>query len=409
MTIERDAPDGSGRPRWRLALLGVAACSDDNGGTAPTTLEPPTGLTAVAASRSTAPRLLDRRERRDRVPGRSGPDRRIPATFAAGRRRRGDRHQPRRHRSPTGVAYSYQVASVSATDTSAFSATVNFTTGPQARRRIPSPATSRPDRTLFADTLYILSGYVKVHERRDPHDPGRHQDRRRHHAAVGSSLWILRGAKIDANGTADAPIVFTSHAAAGQPEARRLGRHHHHRQRHHQPHRRDHPDRGRRGRRVGELRRRHRQQRQQRHPALRPHRVRRATTSRTAPARSSTRSRATPWAAAPPTSTSQTMAGLDDSFEFWGGAVDGRYLVSYESGDDHFDWTEGYRGRNQFLIAFQNTAAHPGVRRRRRSPPTRAASRATAAIPAVAGCTSSRPMTRPRARRTPCRCGPTSR
>jgi hypothetical protein len=53
------------------------------------------------------------------------------------------------------------------------------------------------------------------------------------------------------------------------------------------------------------------------------------------------------------------MAGLDDSFEWWGGAVDGRYLVSYESGDDHFDWTEGYRGRNQFLIAFQSTRLTP--------------------------------------------------
>lgn len=32
----------------------------------------------------------------------------------------------------------------------------------------------------------------------------------------------------------------------------------------------------------------------------------------------------------------QTMAGLDDSFEYWGGAVDWRYLISYESGNDHF-------------------------------------------------------------------------
>ena len=55
----------------------------------------------------------------------------------------------------------------------------------------------------------------------------------------------------------------------------------------------------------------------------------------------------------------QSMAGLDDSFEWWGGAVDGRYLVSYESGDDHFDWTEGYRGRNQFLVAYQSTRLTP--------------------------------------------------
>src|SRR5690606_29729744 len=59
----------------------------------------------------------------------------------------------------------------------------------------------------------------------------------------------------------------------------------------------------------------------------------------------------------------QTMAGLDDSFEYWGGAVDGRYLISYESGDDHFDWSEGYRGRNQFMIALQTArlAPRPGA------------------------------------------------
>ncbi len=51
----------------------------------------------------------------------------------------------------------------------------------------------------------------------------------------------------------------------------------------------------------------------------------------------------------------QAMAGLDDSFEWFGGAVDTRYLVSYEAGDDHFDAAEGYRGRNQFMIAYQDT------------------------------------------------------
>lgn len=55
----------------------------------------------------------------------------------------------------------------------------------------------------------------------------------------------------------------------------------------------------------------------------------------------------------------QTVAGLDDSFEWFGGAVDGKYLVSYESGDDHFDASEGYTGRNQFLIAFQSTRLEP--------------------------------------------------
>lgn len=56
----------------------------------------------------------------------------------------------------------------------------------------------------------------------------------------------------------------------------------------------------------------------------------------------------------------QSMMGLDDSFEWFGGTVNGRYLVSYESGDDHFDAAEGYRGRNQFLIAVQSTRGDPG-------------------------------------------------
>lgn len=50
----------------------------------------------------------------------------------------------------------------------------------------------------------------------------------------------------------------------------------------------------------------------------------------------------------------QAIRGLDDMFEWFGGTVDGRYLVSYESGDDHFDAAEGYRGRNQFIIALQS-------------------------------------------------------
>ena len=55
----------------------------------------------------------------------------------------------------------------------------------------------------------------------------------------------------------------------------------------------------------------------------------------------------------------QSMAGLDDSFEWFGGTVNGKYLVSYESGDDHFDGSEGYRGMNQFLIALQTTYLTP--------------------------------------------------
>jgi hypothetical protein len=50
----------------------------------------------------------------------------------------------------------------------------------------------------------------------------------------------------------------------------------------------------------------------------------------------------------------EALYGLDDAFEWFGGAVDAKYLVSYETGDDHFDASEGYVGRNQFMIAFQS-------------------------------------------------------
>ena len=55
----------------------------------------------------------------------------------------------------------------------------------------------------------------------------------------------------------------------------------------------------------------------------------------------------------------QVLAGLDDSFEWFGGTVDATNLVSYESGDDHFDMSEGYRGRLQNVIAFQSTQLPP--------------------------------------------------
>ena len=55
----------------------------------------------------------------------------------------------------------------------------------------------------------------------------------------------------------------------------------------------------------------------------------------------------------------QSMAGLDDSFEWFGGKADARHLVSYESGDDHFDTSEGFRGRVQYLIGLDDGRLQP--------------------------------------------------
>jgi hypothetical protein len=51
----------------------------------------------------------------------------------------------------------------------------------------------------------------------------------------------------------------------------------------------------------------------------------------------------------------QSMAGLDDAFEWFGGAVDADHLVAYEAGDDAFDMSEGFSGRLQYVIAFNST------------------------------------------------------
>lgn len=55
----------------------------------------------------------------------------------------------------------------------------------------------------------------------------------------------------------------------------------------------------------------------------------------------------------------QAHAGLDDQFQWQGGSVDGRYLISSEGGDDDFDTTEGWRGRVQFAIAYSTTRLTP--------------------------------------------------
>ena len=50
----------------------------------------------------------------------------------------------------------------------------------------------------------------------------------------------------------------------------------------------------------------------------------------------------------------EVFASNDDGFEWFGGTVDGRYLVSAFNTDDAFDWDEGFRGRGQFWFAIQD-------------------------------------------------------
>ena len=50
----------------------------------------------------------------------------------------------------------------------------------------------------------------------------------------------------------------------------------------------------------------------------------------------------------------EVFASNDDGFEWFGGTVDARFLVSAFNTDDAFDWDEGFRGRGQFWFAIQD-------------------------------------------------------
>jgi hypothetical protein len=252
-----------------------------------------------------------------------------------------------------GVEYGYRVAAVNAIGTSAFSTAVTVTSEGPAVRTISEDITA--DQTLFADTTYSLQGFIKVQDGATlTIEPGTTivGDA----ATPGSSLWILRGARIDAQGTADAPIVFTSSNPAGSrapgdwggiivvgngiinrsgvvltegptEEAVDYGSG------------ADNTDDS------GILQY-----------------VRIEFAGYDVSFGNNTELNALSSYAVGSGTTYEfieALAGLDDSFEFWGGAVDTRFLVSYESGDDHFDMSEGHVGRHQFLIGFQSTRLEP--------------------------------------------------
>lgn len=253
-----------------------------------------------------------------------------------------------------GLAYSYRVAAVKDAENQTFSGNVTFTTGLAAATLTGSIATSR---TLRADTVYKLSGYVKVQNGAIlTIEPGTKiiGDT----TVAGSSLWILRGARIEANGTAGAPIVFTSARSTGNRKPgdwggivivgnatiNRTGT----------PINTEGGSAGVAENYAGG------NDDASNSGTLRYVRIEFAGYDISGGAGQELNSLSM-YAVGRGTTLEyvQTMAGLDDSFEWWGGTVDGRYLVSYESGDDHFDWTEGYRGRNQFVIGLQTQRLTP--------------------------------------------------
>lgn len=337
-----------------LVAVSLAACGDDDNTNPPATPPAPTGLTATPSGDGTSIEVTWNAvtgatsyvlERAEGQPA--------GAFTAIG----GDLTEASYTDTDieTDVVYSYRVAAVNDEGTGSFSSTATAGVEGEAVDTLTGDITA--DRTLFADTLYVLSGYVKVASgatltiEAGTTIVG-------DEAVAGSSLWILRGAQIDAEGTADAPIVFTSAKAVGSRAPgdwgglliigngiiNRSG---------------DVLTEGPAG--VTELYSGGTDNTDN-SGTLRYVRIEFAGYDVSGGAGQELNSLSM-YAVGSGTTLEyvQSLAGLDDGFEWWGGAVDGRYLVSYESGDEHFDWTEGYRGRNQFLIGFQSTRIDPAA------------------------------------------------
>jgi len=256
------------------------------------------------------------------------------------------------------TTYRYRIAATGTGGQSAFSGEAIATTAAPGARVATISADITSNRTLYADTTYQLSGFIKVGNGATlTIQPGTKivGD----YDIPGSSLFILRGARIDARGTATNPIVFTSERPLGQRQPGDWG---------------------------GIIM------------------IGNGITNRGAPTYiegTGTDAVLNPLQdysggtnnddssgylqyvriefAGFPTAPNeelnsltmaavgrgttidhvQVLLGLDDSFEWFGGAVDATHLVSYEAGDDHFDASEGYIGRLQHLIAFQSIRPEP--------------------------------------------------
>jgi hypothetical protein len=256
-----------------------------------------------------------------------------------------------------GQPYLYRVAAVVNGQTSEFSAPITLTALQAGRARATIASDITANRTFYADTVYTLSGFVKVANGATlTIQPGTRIEG--DFNTLGSSLFILRGARINAVGTPENPIVFTSSRPAGQRQPGDWG-----------------------GLIIvgnGVINRSAPVILEGTGTGANNPQVDYASGTNNADNSGTlqyVRVEFAGYATAPDAELNsftfaavgsgtrigylQSLAGLDDSFEFFGGAVDADHLVSYESGDDHFDLSEGYVGRMQYLIAYQSRVLVP--------------------------------------------------
>jgi hypothetical protein len=257
------------------------------------------------------------------------------------------------------TAYRYRVITVRGGSTSIPSAEISVTTLAFGNAAADITTDITASRTLFADTTYTLKGFIHVANGATlTIQPG--TTIKGDYTILGSSLMVLRGAKIQAIGTADAPIVFTSSRPVGSRQAgdwgglilvgnaltNRSGTV-------------EIEGSGTDGQAVvggknyqvlysggttatdnsGELK------------------YVRVEFAGFAPSLNNELNSFTFAAVGSGTRVSyvQAVNGLDDSFEFFGGGFDFRNAVAYEGEDDQFDMSEGWSGTMQYLISYKST------------------------------------------------------
>lgn len=337
---------------FSLALLG--ACSEDPVTPPVVTNDPPAGLAAAATGQNTVrvtwtvPTTAATSFVLQRATGAAG-------AFANVATPAGTVGQFDDAGLTLNTQYRYRIAAVRAAGTSAFSTEVSVTTQGVGLIEVTTDITTNT--TWSATNVYRIKGFRKVANGATlTIEEGTRIEG--DFATVGSSLFVLRGGRINAIGTAANPIVFTSSQAAGsrQPgdwgglviigngvinrsgvvniEGTGTSA--------------DNPlqaysggaNNGDNSGRLSYVR---------------------VEYAGFGPAQDAELNSFTIAAVGNSTVLDhlQALNGLDDHYEFFGGAVDAKYLVSYQAGDDHFDMSEGYQGRLQFLIGFQSKILIP--------------------------------------------------
>lgn len=343
------------------SLVAVSACGDDDPVTTPPPPAPtnpaPTGLAATATGTTTinvswsAPATAATEFVLQRATGAAG-------AFAEVSRPAGGATTYADQGLTAATLYRYRLAAVRSGATSTFSAEASATTESPAGPSIVDVTTDITVNTTWtANNIYRLKGFRKVGNGATlTIEPGTRIEG--DFDVVGSSLFVLRGARLIAEGTAQAPIIFTSSRAAGQRQPGDWG-----------------------GLIIVGNARINRSgvvniegtgtstdnpllnyaggvNDADNSGSLRYVRVEFAGFG---PAQDAELNSFTLAALGSGTQLDflQVMAGLDDSFEWFGGMADAKHLVSYESGDDHFDSSEGFQGRVQFAIAYQSKLLAP--------------------------------------------------